>query len=94
MRLGFAEDRKPMVYSIEFRPAALKELSRLSPEVAQRVADKLEQLKTDLAGDVKRLRNFVPRYRLRVGDWRVLFEISGTVVQIWHVSHRRDLYDR
>ncbi len=82
-----------MVYTVEFRPAALKELSRLSPEIAQRIVDKIGLLKIDLAGDVKRLKNFTPRFRLRVGNWRALFEVSGDLIQIWHVSHRRDVYD-
>jgi mRNA interferase RelE/StbE len=82
-----------MVYAVEFRPAALKDLAALSPDVSQRIVDKIEAMRTDLAGDVKRLKNFVPRYRLRVGDWRVLFEVSGALIVIWRVRHRRDVYD-
>ena len=81
-------------YNVELRPAALKDLAQLSPEVAQRIVEKVEVLKNDLSGDVKRLRNFMPRFRLRVGDWRILFEVSGDIIQIWRVCHRRDVYDR
>jgi mRNA interferase RelE/StbE len=83
-----------MIYSVEFRSAAIKDMSQLSPEVAQRIVDKIELLKHDLSGDVKRLRNYLPRYRLRVGDWRVLFEVSGSLIQIWRVLHRSNAYDR
>lgn len=65
-----------MIYRVEFRPAALKDLQSLSPDIAQCIADKLELLKNDLSGDVKRLKNFVPRFRVRLRDWRVLFEGS------------------
>jgi mRNA-degrading endonuclease RelE of RelBE toxin-antitoxin system len=34
-------------------------------------------MRVDLAGDVKRLSNMTPSFRLRVGDYRVLFEIEG-----------------
>jgi hypothetical protein len=34
----------------------------------------------DLAGDVKQLTNSTPEYRLRVGDYRVLFEIEGNII--------------
>jgi len=81
-------------YNVELRPAALKDLAQLSPEVAQRIVEKVEVLKNDLSGDVKRLRTFMPRFRLRVGDWRILFEVSGDIIQIWRVCHRRDVYDR
>ncbi len=36
----------------------------------------LEKLKDDLTGDVKRLTNFTLEYRLRMGNYRVLFEIE------------------
>ena len=33
-------------------------------------------MENDLAGDVKKLTNFTPEYRLSVGNYRVLFEIE------------------
>ena len=36
----------------------------------------IEAMSDDLKGDVKRLTNFTPEYRLRVGDYRVLFEVE------------------
>jgi mRNA interferase RelE/StbE len=45
---------------------------------AARIIDALEKLQDDLAGDVKRLTDFTPEYRLRVGDYRVLFEVERT----------------
>lgn len=82
-----------MTYTVELRSSALKDLSDLSPDVAQRIVEKIELLKNDLGGNVKRLRNFVPRYRLRVGDWRVLFEVSGNAIHVWRIIHRRDAYN-
>ena len=49
-------------------------------------------MQNDLTGDVKRLTNFTPEYRLRVGDYRVLFEIEGQAVVIYRVLHRKDAY--
>jgi mRNA interferase RelE/StbE len=42
---------------------------------------------------VKRLKVFVPNYRLRVGDWRVLFEIDGQNIVVHEVKHRSEAYD-
>jgi len=36
----------------------------------------------NLSGDVKRLSDSTPEYRLRVGDYRVLFEIEGNGIVI------------
>jgi mRNA interferase RelE/StbE len=46
-----------------------------------------------MAGDVKRLVNFTPGYRLRVGDWRVLFQPEGTRVVVYRIVHRAEAYD-
>ena len=54
--------------------------------------EKIEAMQSDLAGDVKRLTNFTPEYRLRVGDYRVLFEVEGQTVVIYRVLHRKDAY--
>lgn len=45
-----------------------------------------------LAGDVKRLTNFTPEYRLRVGDYRILFEIEKKSIIVYRVRHRREVY--
>lgn len=49
-------------------------------------------MRSDLAGDVKRLKAFVPNYRLRVGDWRVLFEIEADTIVIHEIKHRSEAY--
>jgi len=41
---------------------------------------------------VKRLTNYSPEYRLRVGDWRVLFNVAGDTISIERISHRSDAY--
>ena len=81
-----------MEYEIEFRPKAIKDLDSVSPEIARRVIEKVERLRHDLAGDVKRLTNFTPEYRLRAGDHRVLFEVEGSRVIVHRVRHRREVY--
>ncbi|GDY21132.1 hypothetical protein LBMAG56_24780 [Verrucomicrobiota bacterium] len=59
---------------------------------ARRVVEKVERLRHDLAGDVKRLTNFTPEYRLRVGHYRVLFEVEGSRIIVHRVRHRREVY--
>jgi mRNA interferase RelE/StbE len=83
-----------MGYALQYRPAALKDLKSMSKDAAARILDKIEMMRDDLAGDVKRLRHFTPKYRLRVGDWRVLFEIEADEIIVWRVRHRSEVYDR
>ena len=58
---------------IELKPQAIKDLRGLQKQDAVRVASKLSELEHGLIGDIKRLTNFTPEYRLRVGNYRVLF---------------------
>ena len=81
-----------MNYQIDFKPRAVKDLKRLPPQENRRIVKKIEAMQSDLTGDVKRLTNFTPEYRLRVGDYRVLFEIEGQTVVIYRVLHRKDAY--
>ena len=39
-------------------------------------------MRNNLEGDVEHLTNFTPEYRLRVGDFRVLFELAGNRVTV------------
>jgi mRNA interferase RelE/StbE len=78
-----------MVYEIEFKPRAIRDL-RASQ--ARRVVKKIALLRDDLTGDVKRLTDFTHEFRLRVGDYRVLFEVEGQKVLIYRVMHRKDAY--
>lgn len=66
-----------MKYTLEFKPRAIKDMKRLQKHDASRVADALDRIQSDLTGDVKKLTNFTPEHRLRVGPFRVLFEIEG-----------------
>jgi len=49
-------------------------------------------MSNDLTGDVKRLTNYTPEYRLRVGYYRVLFEIENKNIIVYRVRHRREVY--
>jgi len=81
-----------MTYEIEFKPRALKDLKALPESAQRRVIAKIEALRNDLAGDVKKLTNFTPEYRLRVGDNRVLFEVVGNRIIVYRIIHRKDAY--
>ena len=81
-----------MNYQIEFKPRAIKDLKALPLVERTRIVAKAQAMENDLAGDVKRLTNFTPEFRLRVGNYRVLFEIEGAKVVIYRVRHRKDAY--
>ncbi len=82
-----------MIYTIGLKPRASKDLRRIQKQDASRVADALDRLADNLFGDVKRLTNFTPEYRLRVGQYRVLFEIENeNEIVVYRIVHRREAY--
>jgi len=81
-----------MKYAIEFKPGALRDLKRLNQQDSRNIVEKIGLLQNGLSGDVKRLTDFTPEYRLRVGDYRVLFEVEGENVVIYRVKHRKEVY--
>ena len=82
-----------MQYQVELKPRATKDLRRIPKQDAMHILEVLQQLCDDLSGDVKRLTDFTPEYRLRVGDYRALFEVEEpNRVVVYRVRHRRDAY--
>lgn len=81
-----------MKYVIELKPRSIKDLAELSSVDRTRLLSRIESLENNLAGDVKRLTNFTPEFRLRVGKYRVLFEVDVNRVIIYRVMHRKDVY--
>ncbi len=82
-----------MKYDVQLKPRAVKDLKRFSGQNAGRIADALELLAEDLSGDVKKLTNFTLEYRLRVGAYRVLFEVENeNRVMVYRILHRREAY--
>jgi mRNA interferase RelE/StbE len=79
-------------YQIKFKRRAVKDLKALSPDFRKRILLKIEAMQDDLQGDIKKLTNFTPEYRLRVGTYRVLFKIDGENLTVYRVKHRRDAY--
>ena len=83
-----------MRYTVVFMPKAERDMDSLSPDVARRILLKVHTLQDDLGGDVKRLKNITPAYRLRVGDYRMLFEVEGDRIIVYRVRHRREAYEK
>ena len=82
-----------MQYDVELKPRARKDLRRIAKADVAQIVAALNDLKNGLQGDVKRLTNFTPECRLRVGVYRALFEIERpNRIIVYRVRHRRDVY--
>ena len=81
-----------MPREVEIRSRAEKELAKIPRKDAGRIAEAVLHLEKGLNGDIKKLTNHTPGYRLRVGDWRVLFDVFPDRIVIQTIKHRREAY--
>ena len=82
-----------MKYGLEIKPRAIRDLERLQQTDRKRMLEKIEQATNDLAGDVKKLKDHEPQYRLRAGNFRALFNIEGNKIVVYRVKDRKESYD-
>ena len=67
-------------------------MKAFSPDVRERILDKIVAMQDNLQGDIKKLTNLTPEYRLGVGQYRILFKIDDESLIIYRVKHRKDAY--
>ncbi len=82
-----------MPYQIEFSPAAAREFRKLPSEPKQRIARSIDKLADDPRPDgVKKL--FDGSFRIRIGDYRVLYQVHDAMLLIivLRVRNRKDAY--
>lgn len=83
-----------MSYALGILPRAQRELGALPTEIYRRLRDTILTLAHELRPESSRKLTGREGWRLRVGDYRVLYEIDDAkqTVTIVHVGHRRDVY--
>jgi len=81
-----------MKYTVILKKHAVKDLKAIPLNDRKRIIERLTLLEDDLAGDVKKLTNHTPEYRLRSGNWRILFEVEEKKVIVYRVLHRKEAY--
>ncbi len=87
----------PGAWSLEFTRSAMREFLRLQTATRERIAESLEWLAAHPRSsvlDIKKLRAHVPVFRLRVGDYRVVYELKSDrlVILVVRVRHRSRVY--
>jgi mRNA interferase RelE/StbE len=74
---------------------ARKDLDTLDPPVRARILEKLGDLQGDPLRAATRLTDArLGTYRVRVGDWRIIFDLDDDTVVVLRIGHRRQIYSR
>ncbi len=86
-----------MTYRIEIAPAVARQLRKLDPPARRRVQAAIELLSGEpRPAGAKKIVGGAGEWRVRTGDFRVVYEIHDQVllVLVVAVGHRRDIYHR
>jgi len=84
-----------MSYQIIIPKPSQKQLKQLTPEIYQRIIEKIGQLANEPRPiGTKKLQGFDNEYRIRIGDHRVRYEIDDKALTVIILScrHRREAY--
>lgn len=83
-------------YSVELKPSARKELEKLPAKLIERIFPKLEALAAEpRPAGCKKLKGGQQEWRIRVGDYRIVYTIDDADlrISITRIRHRSEVYD-
>ena len=84
-----------MPYSIQFTSRARRDLYGLDRAVQRRLRTHIDRLAANpIPSGAKKLHGNEPYYRIRVGDYRVVYQIEGKqlVIIVVKIGHRKEVY--
>ena len=84
-----------MDYKIVFTRRAAKDISKLEPEVKEKIGDALKRYGRDPLNYARKMIDpSLGSYRFRIRDYRVIFDIEGDEIVVLRVGHRKEIYRR
>ena len=86
----------PVSFEARYTHQFLADLKKLEPSVQRRILETLETklLKDPFQHGKKLVGKQGPgRWRFRVGDYRIRFDVEGRTLLLYRVRHRREIYE-
>jgi mRNA interferase RelE/StbE len=83
-----------MRYEITFISSSAKEYKHLEAGVKTRISIAFDRMEIDpfLNFDTKKLKTPYDGYRIRIGEYRILFVIEKNLLTVYSIKHRKDAY--
>jgi mRNA interferase RelE/StbE len=84
-----------MPYSLAIKPSVLKDLQPIPKDLRGKIALAILELSREpRPASSKKLSDGGSSYRVRVGEYRILYEVSDAerIVRVMAVGHRREVY--
>jgi len=80
-------------YRILYTDQSEAELLALPSKIQHQIKAKIARLQLGFSGDIKKLKAMDNIYRLRSGNFRILFEVEGPNIVIRTIRDRKDAYE-
>ena len=84
-----------MSFRIEWKKSTRKDLRKLPPSAGERIVEAVEDLaENPFPHGVEKLSGSQHAYRIRLGDYRIVYEVvmDLKLIEIQRVRHRKDVY--
>jgi mRNA interferase RelE/StbE len=82
-----------MAFKIEFTKSAEKDFTKLSKKIQKQVIESIATLADNpRSKNTKKLKTPFDGYRIRSGDYRILFTIQSSTITIYSIKNRKDAY--
>jgi mRNA interferase RelE/StbE len=82
-------------YRIEIKNSAAKSLKKIPKADRKRIVEKIDSFADNLPNpDITKMRGNNPFHKVRVGDYRIVYEIQNDilVILVVKIGHRKDIY--
>jgi len=79
-------------YTVVLTDEVKAKLRAMPLALRREIGHKLFLLEEDLSGNVKKLKGSVNEYRLRIGNYRAIFELESRRVIVYAIGQRKDIY--
>jgi len=79
-------------YTVILSDEVKTKLRAMPLALRREIGHKLFLLEEDLSGNVKKLKGSANEYRLRIGNYRAIFELEGNTVFVYAVGLRKEIY--
>jgi len=78
---------------IEIKKSALKDLKKIDIKEKDKIKQAIKNLQNfPNLNQIKHLTNYIPKYRLRVGNYRILFDVEDDLIIVARILHRKKSY--
>jgi len=83
-----------LAFKVLIEKKVSKQIEGLIGDTKDRIIDALRELESGFSArlDIKKLKGTKNHYRVRVGDYRILFVLESNIAYVYDISHRRSVY--